>query len=145
MENMHTSNRANLCYHVLIQVNMMPILNLTKFLRWVQTYPREILKGKVNQRWITLRECKYQRKVQNNYFQKSAGFLYLVEQETLNARYCSHVCWSCKHQLKLLSDSLTSRKVGTCWKLFPMVNSKKESLWFMTNPTGDIPTYQRMK
>ena len=28
-ENTHMNNRANLHYHVLIQVNMMPILNVT--------------------------------------------------------------------------------------------------------------------
>ena len=32
-ENTHMNNRANLYYHVLIQVNMMPILNVTKSLR----------------------------------------------------------------------------------------------------------------
>ena len=35
-ENTHMNNRANLYYHVLIQVNMMSILNVTNSLRWVQ-------------------------------------------------------------------------------------------------------------
>ena len=141
-ENTHMNNRANLYYHVLIQVNMMPILNVTNSLQWVQTQPRGSLKGKEHQRWTTPRECKDQWKVQNNYFKKSGGFIYKVEQSKLNTRNCSHVCWPCKHQLLLLSDSITSRKMGT---LNPMVNCYKESLWFMTKCTDNIPDYQKKK
>ena len=33
LDNSHMSNRANLCHHVLIQANMMPILNVTNSLQ----------------------------------------------------------------------------------------------------------------
>ena len=34
--------------------------------------------------------------MQKNYFQKNAGFLYIVERWKLNTRKCSHFCWPCK-------------------------------------------------
>ena len=37
LDNSHMSNKENLYHHVLIQVNMMPILNVTNSLQKVQT------------------------------------------------------------------------------------------------------------
>ena len=99
--------RANLYHHVLIQVGMMRILNVIKSSRWVQTQPRE-------NRNININTEQHQESVKISGRCKtiSAGFLYTVEQPKLNARNCSQVCWPYKHQLMLLSDSLTSRKMG---------------------------------
>ena len=63
-----------------------------------------------------------------NYFQKNAE--------------CSHFCWPCK---QTAADSLTSTKMRICWKMFPMVNRQKGSLWFITKATRNIPAYQRVK
>ena len=69
------AGRANLYHHVLIQVNAMPILNVTNSLRWVQTQSTKNLDGREQQRWTAPRECKDQWKVQNNYQKECTVFI----------------------------------------------------------------------
>ena len=103
------------------------------------------LKGKEHQRWTTLRECKDQGKGAKQLFPKECRISIYIGAIKIKYKKLFPYLWTLQTSVDAIVDLLTSRKVGTCWKLFPMVNSKKESLWFMTNPTGDIPTYQRMK
>ena len=112
--------RANLYHHVLIQVNAMPILNVTNSLRWVQTQSTKNLDGRAQQRWTAPRECKDQWKVQNNYQKECTVF---ICSGTIKIKYKKLFL----HLLTLQTWAdvivrLTKIKKDADWKLSPMIN-----------------------
>ena len=142
VEKTHMNNRANLYHHLLIQVNMLRILNVTKKI----TMGLNIAKRKSEGEGAST--CNNTKRVRRSV-------------EVAKQLFPKH-CMICKHsgaikvkykkqfpRLLTLQTSIDAMvrfaNIRTCWKLFVMVNCYKGSLWFMTNATENIPTYQRIK
>ena len=130
MENTHMGNRANLYHYVLIQVNKYMLQIVYDEVNHCQ---EEVWRGRNFKAEQHQESAKISGRCKKIIFKRVQDFYIFTKS-------CSHICSLCKHQLMLLSDSLTLTKMGTCWKFSPMA-----SLWFMTNATGNITANQKMK
>ena len=101
------NNRANLYHHVLIQVNMMRILNITKSLRF--TMSSNMAKRKPGREGTSMfnntKRVQRSREGAEPLFPRESGISRYNGAMKYKYNNFSHVCWSCKHQLVLLSDS----------------------------------------
>lgn len=70
VEKTHINSNANPYHLLLIQVNIVLIVNVSKVSRWVQTQPKQSMKGNGNQ--CLLAKPRHCREVQNNHFQNIA-------------------------------------------------------------------------